>query len=156
VWGKSCLPPRTSPSQLLLGRINSKQHSWLVIWEAGIVIELPARVFLLYPSALFFHFNVDIDRITGGHLASPFLVSADALLHLIVVTDDKECPTPENSVPLSAECGQGSCVWFNQASMFQTSELGYPTVRKAWEAGAPTSCPTQEFIKAGVFPTKKP
>jgi hypothetical protein len=40
--------------------------------------------------------------------------------------------------------------------MFQTSELGYRTVKEAEKAGAPTSCPTQEFIKAGIFPTKKP
>jgi hypothetical protein len=67
-------------SQPLPGKFNSKQRSWLVIWEAGVVIELPAGVFLLYPSALFFHFNVDINKITGGRLASPFLASADALL----------------------------------------------------------------------------
>jgi hypothetical protein len=43
------------------GDFDSGQQSWLVIWEAGVVIQLPAGVFLLYPSSLFFHFNVDIN-----------------------------------------------------------------------------------------------
>jgi hypothetical protein len=51
--------------QLYPGKFDSKQRSWLVIWEAEIVLELPAGVFVLYPSALFFHFNVDINRLTG-------------------------------------------------------------------------------------------
>lgn len=36
------------------------RFSWLVIWEAGVIIELPPWVALLYPSSLFFHFNVDV------------------------------------------------------------------------------------------------
>ncbi|KAG2337864.1 hypothetical protein BDR05DRAFT_838057, partial [Suillus weaverae] len=71
----------------IYGQFNSKERSWLVIWEAGLVIEMPPGVFVMYPSSLFFHFNVDI---YGGD-------------------------------------GRGSCVWFNQASMFQTAELGFAT-----------------------------
>ncbi|KAF8548532.1 hypothetical protein OG21DRAFT_1526429 [Imleria badia] len=41
-------------------QFNSKLRAWLVIWELGIIIELPVGVLLLYPSALFFHFNVDM------------------------------------------------------------------------------------------------
>ncbi|KAF9002856.1 hypothetical protein BDZ89DRAFT_903411, partial [Hymenopellis radicata] len=41
------------------GFFNHREKAWLVIWEAGVCIELPPGVFLLYPSALFIHFNVD-------------------------------------------------------------------------------------------------
>ena len=34
-------------------------------------------------------------------------------------------PTPDNTTPIGAEQGQGSCIWFNQASMFQMLELRY-------------------------------
>lgn len=37
------------------------QKSWLVIWEAGVVIELPPWVLCIYPSSLFYHFNIDIN-----------------------------------------------------------------------------------------------
>jgi hypothetical protein len=40
---------------------NHTMRSWLVIWEAGVVIELPPWVLLLYPSSLLYHFNIDID-----------------------------------------------------------------------------------------------
>jgi len=43
------------------GKFNSKERSWLVIWEAGVILELPAGVFLMYPSSLFFHFNIDLE-----------------------------------------------------------------------------------------------
>ncbi|KAF8219842.1 hypothetical protein L208DRAFT_1337394, partial [Tricholoma matsutake] len=39
---------------------NHTMRSWLVIWEAGVVIELPPWVLLLYPSSLLYHFNIDI------------------------------------------------------------------------------------------------
>jgi hypothetical protein len=45
----------------VLGKFDSKSLSWLVIWEAGIIIELPPGVFLMYPSSLFFHFNIDME-----------------------------------------------------------------------------------------------
>ncbi|KAG1721347.1 hypothetical protein EDB19DRAFT_1835556 [Suillus lakei] len=44
----------------IYGKFNSKERSWLVIWEAGLVVEMPAGVFVMYPSSLFFHFNVDM------------------------------------------------------------------------------------------------
>lgn len=31
-----------------------------MIWEAGIVLEMPPGVFLMFPSSLFVHFNVDV------------------------------------------------------------------------------------------------
>ncbi|KAI0079205.1 hypothetical protein K474DRAFT_1705868 [Panus rudis PR-1116 ss-1] len=38
-----------------------KERVWLVLWEAGLVIEVPPGVVILYPSALFLHFNVDCE-----------------------------------------------------------------------------------------------
>ncbi|THU76536.1 hypothetical protein K435DRAFT_605160, partial [Dendrothele bispora CBS 962.96] len=42
------------------GHFDHSQKCWLVIWEAGIALELPPGVFLLYPSSLFIHFNIDL------------------------------------------------------------------------------------------------
>ena len=39
---------------------NYKERAWLVVWELGLIFELPVGVVMLYPSALFFHFNIDI------------------------------------------------------------------------------------------------
>lgn len=58
VYGWSRRPPVT-PSDRSTGVFNFREKAWLVIWEAGICLELPPGVFLLYPSSLFFHFNVD-------------------------------------------------------------------------------------------------
>ena len=69
-----------------------------------------------------------------------------------MVTPDGSRPTHENSVPLDGRDGQGSCMWFNQASMFQTSELGFATVWQAKDAGAPTFCNAQSLIDKGLFP----
>lgn len=43
-----------------IGNFNSSERCWLVIWEAGVVLEMPPGVFLMYPSSLFVHFNIDI------------------------------------------------------------------------------------------------
>jgi hypothetical protein len=58
---------------------------------------------------------------------------------------DGSKPTAENSRPLPVNdeaCGtsetRGSLVWFNQASMFQTSELNVPTVAEGKETGIDT------------------
>ncbi len=47
-----------------LGTFAYKEKAWLVLWEAGLIIELPPGVLLFYPSSLFVHFNVDI---TGAY-----------------------------------------------------------------------------------------
>ncbi|KAF7311536.1 DEAD-domain-containing protein [Mycena kentingensis (nom. inval.)] len=80
---------------------NDDEYIWLVIWEAGVAIQLPAWTLLLYPSALFFHFNIDM---------------ADMKL---VVVKGKDRPTPENSRPLASggKEGRGSIVLFNQSTM---------------------------------------
>ncbi|KAF8225685.1 hypothetical protein L208DRAFT_1055584, partial [Tricholoma matsutake] len=98
---------------------NHTMRSWLVIWEAGVVIELPPWVLLLYPSSLLYHFNIDIHAIQ------------------FLATDGLQRPTPANSRPITAgdECSRGSLVYFNQATMYQTSETGYATIGEAVEAG---------------------
>ncbi|KAJ3908052.1 hypothetical protein F5879DRAFT_794344, partial [Lentinula edodes] len=87
-----------------------------------------------------------------------------------VTTQNGEKPTRENSTPLySCACsshdqnspwakaeGRGSMVWFNQASMFQTSELGINTLREAKEAGMDTNCDREFWLEQGVFPTTLP
>jgi len=70
-----------------------------------------------------------------------------------VVTSNGELPTPRNSAPLDGGDGRGSCVWFNQASLFQTSELGFETIAAAKEAGADATSNAEYLIDAGLFPT---
>ncbi|KAJ7712471.1 hypothetical protein B0H14DRAFT_3637846, partial [Mycena olivaceomarginata] len=98
---------------------NSRLRIWLVVWEAGAALELPAWVFAAYPSALFFHFNMDV------HPPDVKWVTVDG----------NECPTPENSQPLEAGDGdgRGSMVFFNQATMRTLPETGYHTA-KEWRA----------------------
>ncbi|KAJ7359399.1 hypothetical protein DFH08DRAFT_647599, partial [Mycena albidolilacea] len=40
---------------------DHSKYTWLVIWEAGVAIELPPWTLAIYPSALFYHFNIDVD-----------------------------------------------------------------------------------------------
>jgi hypothetical protein len=66
------------------------------------------------------------------------LLSADILSAIqFVMVDGLERPTPENSRPMRAgdEAGRGSLVFFNQATMYQTSETGHATLHDAVEAG---------------------
>ena len=53
------------------------------------------------------------------------------------MVDGLQRPTRENSRPIKAgdEQGRGSLVYFNQATMYQTSETGYATVGEAVESG---------------------
>ncbi|KAK1224974.1 hypothetical protein PQX77_012123 [Marasmius sp. AFHP31] len=130
------------------GHFNHREKCWIVIWEAGVALELPMGVFVLYPSSLFLHFNVDVSNLN------------------FVVTDGSK-PTRDNSKPLNCLCrnpradhgkdwdnahGRGSMVWFNQASMFQTTELGYNTVAQAAAADAKTNCDAEEWLSKGIFP----
>lgn len=133
--GVDCLP-RVDAKNLALGIyivfvygvFNHLEKAWLVIWEAGVCLQLPPGVFVLYPSSIFFSFNIDLSSKVQ-----------------IVTTPNGEFPTPENSTPLpqssplsrpdevsqedwDAGNGRGSVVWFNQASMFQTSETGLDTL----------------------------
>ncbi|KAM5530099.1 hypothetical protein V8D89_016240 [Ganoderma adspersum] len=110
------------------GQFNSKEKAWLVLWEAGLILELPVGAFIFYPSALFTHFNVDMMD-----------------LH-IVTTSDGSKPTPETSSPLDGVDGRGSIVLFNQASLFQLAELGR-TIGQAKSEGISTVCHNDEWIQ---------
>ncbi|KDR72454.1 hypothetical protein GALMADRAFT_143286 [Galerina marginata CBS 339.88] len=100
-------------------KFNHSQRTWLVLWEAGVVIQLPPWVMVAYPSSLLYHFNIDICDFK------------------FVTTEGNERPTPENSTPLSEgdDQGRGSLVYFNQATMYQSSETNHPTLMEAMENG---------------------
>ncbi|KAJ7092762.1 hypothetical protein C8R44DRAFT_891188 [Mycena epipterygia] len=99
---------------------NHFQRTWLVVWEAGVAVQLPPWVLALYPSALFYHFNIDIHALE--------FVSTDG---------NVTWPTRENSRPVAADddCGRGSMVFFNQSTMTQSAFTGYPTIKAAKIAG---------------------
>ncbi|KAJ7763276.1 hypothetical protein B0H14DRAFT_2633772 [Mycena olivaceomarginata] len=63
-------------------QFDHHNYTWLVIWEVGVAVELPPWVILIYPSALFYYFNLDISQIE------------------FVTIDDYVHPTPENSHPI--------------------------------------------------------
>lgn len=75
-------------------------------------------------------------------------------------TPDGAFPTPENSRPLDSHSpddgwaaaeGRGSCVWFNQASMFQTAEIGEDTIKEAQAKGKNTVCDNASLLEDMVF-----
>ncbi|KAJ3925918.1 MAG: hypothetical protein NXY57DRAFT_1043707, partial [Lentinula lateritia] len=124
------------------GHFNHHEKCWLVIWEAGIAIEIPPGVFVFYPSSLFLHFNIDLSYLP------------------IVTTQTDERLTKENSAALYfCHCnshegnqgwvdadGRGSMVCFNQASMIQTSKLGVPTIQQAKLLGLNTHCDSEAWL----------
>jgi hypothetical protein len=43
-------------------------------------------------------------------------------------------------------------VWFNQASMFQTAELGIPTVKEVMKQGLDATCDIDKWLEEkGIF-----
>ncbi|KAJ7671371.1 hypothetical protein DFH06DRAFT_114659 [Mycena polygramma] len=113
-------------------KFNHKMRSWLVLWEAGIYAELPPWVLAGYPSALFYHFNVDVHK-----------------LQYVWTGPDVERPTPENSHPIvpGDETGRGSIVFFSQATMRNGPLTGYDTLKAAREAGVDTSIDLESDIQ---------
>jgi hypothetical protein len=67
------------------------------------------------------------------------------------ISTNGELSTVENSSPLNGINGWGSCVWFNQASMFQKGEIGFSTIAKAKCANVPHKCDSSSLIKEGLF-----
>ncbi|KAJ7705905.1 hypothetical protein B0H16DRAFT_1266654, partial [Mycena metata] len=94
---------------------NHSQRSWIVIWEGGVAVELPPWTLAMYPSALLYHFNIDVDEIE------------------FVTTDNNARPTRENSRPIvpGDENGRGSFVFFNQSTMRQGPATGFDTIAQA-------------------------
>ncbi|KAF4617984.1 hypothetical protein D9613_012956 [Agrocybe pediades] len=107
---------------------NHKKKAWLVLWEAGIAVELPPWVAFMYPSSLFLHFNIDIDDIK------------------FVITDGDR-PTKDNSSPLGGvgDEGRGSLVYYNQASMYNGPETGFDTLAMAKASGQRASVNSVEI-----------
>ncbi|EJD33128.1 hypothetical protein AURDEDRAFT_177791 [Auricularia subglabra TFB-10046 SS5] len=80
--------------------VGEDEWSWLVIWELGIILQCPRGSFVIYPSALLFHFNVRIVKCKKG-----------------------QAPSPDNSADILGASlgGRGSSVWFCQASMYSVT-----------------------------------
>lgn len=81
--------------------LNEDEWSWLAIWELGILVQCPRGSFILYPSALLFHFNLRVVKCRKGTQ-----------------------PTPTTSEELVADGTgrRGSAVWFSQSTMFSCSD----------------------------------
>ncbi|KAJ7033305.1 hypothetical protein C8F04DRAFT_909894, partial [Mycena alexandri] len=103
---------------------NHKIRTWLVLWEADMVAELPPWTLTGYPSSLFYHFNVDVHR-----------------LQVVWTSKNTERPTPENSHPVVAgdDTGRGSMVFFNQSTMRVGPVTGHDTLKLAASVGDPTT-----------------
>ncbi|KAJ7471508.1 hypothetical protein B0H11DRAFT_1919678 [Mycena galericulata] len=99
---------------------KNQRRTWIVLWEAGFAAELPPWALAGYPSALFYHFNMDTHR----------------LQHVWTEMDVMK-PTPENSHPIveGDDTGRGSMVFFSQSSMCHGPATGYGTLEWAVEAG---------------------
>ncbi|TCD64118.1 hypothetical protein EIP91_004531 [Steccherinum ochraceum] len=112
---------------------DNKERIWIVLWEAGLVIQLPLGALFLFPSALLVHFNVKIEDIE------------------ILATADGAFPTKDNTTPIGtrqdddrgARC---SMVWYSQASCFHAAELAFTTVKatQAAEKEAQRKAPRAE------------
>jgi hypothetical protein len=139
VYQDPCEWPSLNSSQRLKHSIlvakpcNHQKISWLILWEAGVTIELPPWVMLAYPSSLLHHFNVDFP----GKMQTLDLDKCYMLMlypdFKFVLVDGDERPMQANSTPLTSEDGEGcgSFVFFNQASMYQSSKTGYNTLKDA-------------------------
>ncbi|KAJ7177263.1 hypothetical protein C8R43DRAFT_1230274 [Mycena crocata] len=97
---------------------NHRRRGWIVLWEAGIYVELPPWTLIGYPSSLFYHFNVDVDQ-----------------LQTVYTDDDVDIPTPENSTPYDDSVGRGSMVFFSQSTMSHGPATGFHTLDEAARAG---------------------
>ncbi|KAJ3564788.1 hypothetical protein NP233_g8060 [Leucocoprinus birnbaumii] len=125
---------------------DHKHRSWLVLWEAKVVIELPPWVVLLYPSSLLYHFNIDVH---GGSSTTTRLLPADSMPDFSFVTTDGEEPDLSRSDVLEqGDFGRGSMVWFNQASIFQAAETGFSTLKEARDNGHSGTTDFEMDIKA--------
>ncbi|KAJ7177268.1 hypothetical protein C8R43DRAFT_942535 [Mycena crocata] len=98
---------------------NHKRRGWIVLWEAGVYVELPPWTLVGYPSSLFYHFNIDIHD-----------------LKIVYTDNDVNIPTPENSQPYDDWTGRGSMVFFSQSTMRHGPATGFDTLAEAAAAGA--------------------
>ncbi|KAJ7783111.1 hypothetical protein B0H16DRAFT_1357669 [Mycena metata] len=98
---------------------NHKLKTWLVLWEGDLVAELPPWTLTGYPSSLFYHFNVNVDR-----------------LQVVWTSNNIERATPENSQPVVTgdATGRGSMVFFNQSTMRVGPMIGHHSLKSAAKA----------------------
>ncbi|KIY62105.1 hypothetical protein CYLTODRAFT_494872 [Cylindrobasidium torrendii FP15055 ss-10] len=143
----------------IYGVFNSDEKCWLCIWDANLFIQLPPGVVLTYPSALFYHFNYDLDDLL------PFLsperkAELDEILSkarlrdvdIVVSPTEPTAATRHLCTPLSDSMqARGSCVFFIQATMFQSSELDTDTLKNARAQGKDTGCDVEELKLRGMY-----
>ena len=99
---------------------------------------------VVYPSGLFLHCNVDVH---GKVKILTLTHCADNILDIEFVITDGEWPTKHNSRPMKDDqFGRGSIVFFNQATMLQSSESGFMTLKQAAAAGASTTSNYDEIV----------
>ncbi|TFK60101.1 hypothetical protein BDN72DRAFT_864624 [Pluteus cervinus] len=96
---------------------NHKERSWLVLWDAGVMVEIAPWMVVFYPSSLFYHFNIDPCDFE------------------VVSAPEGETPTQNNSKDLNGAHGRGSMVFFNQATLFMSSETDSQTLNQAEKNG---------------------
>jgi hypothetical protein len=101
----------------VLVNFNDTLWTWLVIWEAGVAVQMPPWTMAIYPSSLFYHFNIDVEGKLQKWLIESLL--NNALDIQFVTTDPDAQSTKENSRPIlpGDKQGRGSMVFFNQATM---------------------------------------
>ncbi|KAF9506007.1 hypothetical protein BS47DRAFT_1367659 [Hydnum rufescens UP504] len=105
----------------VLGFFNDGETVWLVNFEAKIIIQLPTGIFLLHPSVLIMHFNVDKNKFLSNEHPLKF-----------VCTQNGEILNSLNSMPpCSIKPGRASLVFFNPASFFYPLMTGYTTLEGA-------------------------
>ncbi|KIY61492.1 hypothetical protein CYLTODRAFT_427517, partial [Cylindrobasidium torrendii FP15055 ss-10] len=147
----------------IYGVFKSNELCWLCIWDAGIIVQIPPGVALTYPSALFYHFNYDIkdlkqhiERNEWEQLCKAF-ETADITgmrdVEILVSSTEPTKETREQCKGLGEDAMymRGSCVFFNQATMFQTAELGMETIKEAKAAGMNTDCDWDELQRKEMF-----
>lgn len=100
----------------------------------------PPWVALLYPSALFLHFNIDLKGKLSFFSSFPLAEFTGFTADIeLVTTPEDEKPTQENSEEIGGEEGRGSTILFNQASFFQSSETDSRTLKAAKADGKDTT-----------------
>ncbi len=97
------------------------------------IVELPPWVMAAYPSSLLYHFNIDICSKPFSSLRLAWPDGRGLSGFKFVSAPEGETPRPDNTLPLGVggEEGRGSWVYFNEASMHQSSETGYSSLKEA-------------------------
>ncbi|KIY71056.1 hypothetical protein CYLTODRAFT_441549 [Cylindrobasidium torrendii FP15055 ss-10] len=146
-------------SIFIFGVFNSDEKCWLCIWDANIFIQIPPGVVLTYPSALFYHFNYDLDDLYP-YLSPERKSELEEILSkarmrdvdIVISADEPTAATRDRCTPLADDQQmQGSCVFFVQATMFQSSELDTDTLKNARAQGKDTRCDVEELKRKGMY-----